>query len=364
MSMRRRSVIAVVITLLLVVDAVVAGSASKAATGASQRKASVAAQGSPLVTYLGPSKTQSIVYIARPNGGAQRRLGPGTDPLISPAGGYYVAASATNFKGGALLLYSTEGGAPRQFFDTGNQTATPLAWSPNGRYLAVALLGTDANSTRGSGLAVIDTQSWATTIVAKGIIYGASFNPQGTQELVYASAQSQLGKDPSDISSVSVYGGKSTPLIHGGRNLFPVWAPQGIIFDRSRARSGEQAPEYQVWLMGRGELKQLTSVKVSALTDGLVPLAVSANGNRILAAFVGEDTYEAWTIQLSPRKVKQIMLGQESVQPAGISSDGKRLLLDIGSFETSPSNGTVETMPFAGGRMSKVVAGADASWNA
>jgi hypothetical protein len=91
---------------------------------------------------------------------------------------------------------------------------------------------------------------------------------------------------------------------------------------------------------------------------------VSANGNRILAAFVGEDTYEAWTIQISPRRVKQITLGQDSVQPAGISSDGKRLLLDIGSFETSPSNGTVETMPFAGGRMSKVVAGADASWNA
>ncbi len=364
MSMRRRTMIAVVITLLLVVDAVLTGSSSsKAATPGMAHAAAVQPQGSPLVAYLGPSKTQSVVYVSGVDGGTKRRLGPGEGPLISPDGGYYVAASATNFKGPALLLYSTEGGSPRQFFDSGDQTATPLAWSPNGRYLAVALLGTAVNSTRGSGLAVIDTQTWTTTMVAKGIIYGASFNPKGTQELVYASAASQLGTATSEIQSVSVYGGKSTPLTHGGRSLFPVWAPQGIIFDRSHARGGEQAPEYQVWLMGERQLEQLTSVKVSALTDGLVPLAVSADGNRIVAAFVGEDTDEAWTIQITPRKITQITRGQTTVQPAGISSNGQRVLLDVGSFETSPNYGTVDTVPFGGGRLVKVVAGADASWN-
>jgi len=364
MSMRRRSVIAGIITLLLVVDAVMTGSSSsKAATGGSQRRASVAAQGSPLLAYLGPSNTQSIVYISGESGAQKRRLGPGDQPLISPDGGYYVAASATNFKGPALLVYSTEGGSPRQFFESGNQTATPLAWSPNGRYLAVSLLSTSINSARGASLAVIDTQTWTVTIVAKGVISGASFDPSGAAELVYGSSASQLLKDPSNLHEVSVEGGASTSLTHNGRSIAPVWGSQGIIFDREQLRGAAKAPEYQMWLMRGSHLEQLTSVKVSALVDGLVPLDVSSDGNRIIAAYVGQDTDEAWTIQISPRKVRQVTLGQNTVQSAGISSDGQQLLLDVGSFEQSPAHGTVETMPFAGGRLSAVTAGANASWD-
>jgi hypothetical protein len=274
-----------------------------------------------------------------------------------------VAASATNFKGAALKLYSTEGGAPRQFFDTGNQTATALAWSPNGRYLAVALLGTSVNSARGAGLAVIDTQTWTVTLVAKGVISGASFDPSDAPELVYGSSASQLLKDPSNLYEVSVDGGASTPLTHDGRSISPVWGAQGIIFTREQMRGHDKAPEYQLWLMRGSHLEQLTSLKASALVDGLIPLDVSSDGNRIIAAFVGEDTDEAWTVQISPRKVRQVTFGQDTVQPAGISSDGQELLLDVGSFEQSPAHGTVETIPFAGNRLSTVTAGADASWN-
>ena len=363
MSMRRRTVIAVMITLLLVVDAVVAGSSSKAATGGPQGEASVAAQGSPLVAYLGPSNTQSIVYVTGERGGPKRRIGLGEQPLISPDGAYYVAASATNFKGGALLLYSTEGGAPRQFFDSGNQTATPLAWSPNGRYLAVGLLGTSVNSARGAGLAVIDTQTWSVKLVAKGVISGASFDPSGAPELVYGLSASQLLTAPSNLREVSVEGGASTPLTQNGRSIAPIWGAKGIIFTREQMRGMDKAPEYQLWLMRGSQLEQLTSLKANALVDGLIPLDVSSDGNRIIAAFVGQDTDEAWTVQISPRKVRQVPFGQTTVQPAGISSDGQQLLLDAGSFEQSPAHGTVETMAFAGGRPSTVTAGAGASWN-
>jgi hypothetical protein len=360
MSRARASALAGVLvtaaTGLAVASAVVNAGHARAATG--QPSAS------PLIAYLRyGAGSQSIVWIARPTGGDQRRLGPGAQPLISSGGGYYVAASSNTGKGPALLLYSTEGGSPRTFFGSGAVSATPLAWSADGRYLAAELLGSSVNSTRGSGLAVIDTRTWKSTMVAKGIIYGASFNPRASSELVYASALSLLGTAPSNLRTVNVDGGSATLLTHDGRSLFPVWGSKGIVFDRERPRGVSRAPAYQVWLMAGSRLEQLTSLKVAPLVDGLVPLDVSADGNRILAEFVGEDTSDAWTIQVSPRKVSQVMVGRQSVQGAGISSDGRRLLVDVGDFEQSPSHGGVETLGFGGGGAVKVVPGANASWN-
>jgi len=365
MSFRRASAAVMAVAAALLTAAVASGlSSATAATTRAESAAVAQSQGSTLVAYLRYTPTSpSIIWIARPTGGMQRRLGPGGQPLISPAGGYYVAASSNGSTGPALLIYSTEGGSPRSFFNSSQATATPVAWSANGRYLAVALLGTSVKSTRGSGLAVIDTKTWTTTIIAKGIIYGASFNPEGTQELVYASAVSQLLDKPSNLRTVSVDGGTSTLLTHDGRSLNPVWGPHGIVFDRERLRGVSQVPEYQVWLMAGSHLTQLTSLKIGSLVDGLVPLAVSANGNRIVAEFVGEDTSNAWQIQISPRKVSPVTVGKQSLEAAGISSDGTRLLVDVGDFEQSSSDGSVETLAFAGGDVVKVAMGADASWN-
>lgn len=365
MSFRRVYAAAMAATVTLASTAVAAGlSSATAAPGRAPAATAAVSKGSPLVTYLRYTATSpSTIWIASPSGGTQRRLGPGGQPLISPAGGHYVAASSNSSKGPALLIYPTEGGAPRSFFSSGQVTATPVAWSPSGRYLAVALLGTSVSSTRGSGLAVIDTKDWTTTIVAKGIIYGASFNPRGTQELVYASASSQLLDKPTNLRTVSVDGGVATLLTHDGRSLNPVWGVNGIIFDRERLRGISRAPAYQVWLLGEGHLTQLTSLKIASLVDGLVPLAVSANGNRIVAEFVGEDTSNAWQIQISPRKVSPVTVGKQSIQAAGISSDGTRLLVDVGDFEQSSSDGSVETLGFGGGGVVKVAQGADASWN-
>jgi hypothetical protein len=92
-------------------------------------------------------------------------------------------------------------------------------------------------------------------------------------------------------------------------------------------------------------------------------MEVSADGNRIAAEFVGEDTSYAWTIQITPREVSQVRIGHQYVQGAGISSDGTRLLVDVGDFEQSSSRGFVETLAFGGGGVVKVTQGADASWS-
>jgi hypothetical protein len=376
MSFRRLCVAATAVVVALITGAVASGFSS--ATAATRRPESgipALPPGSPLVAYLRYSgSSPSIIWITRPTGGMQRRLGPGEDPLISPDGGYYVAATAVNSNGPALSIYSTEGGSPRSFFSSGQANATPVAWSADGRYLAVELLGNAVNSTRGSGLAVIDTQTWTTKIVASGIIYGASFDPveppndpTASPQLVYASAPSQLLTVPTNLWTVGVDGGQPTPLTHDGHSLYPVWGARGIVFDRERIRAGAaQAPEYQLWLMAGSQLQhqqQLTSLKVPSLDEGLVPLAVSGDGNRIIAEFGGEDTSYAWRIQITPREVSQVTIGKQYVQAAGISVDGTRLLVDAGDFEQSSSRGNVDTLAFGGGHVVKVAQGADASWN-
>jgi hypothetical protein len=376
MSLGRGSAAATALAVAALVAAVGSGlSSARAAAGGSGSVAAAQTSGTPLVAYLRYTATSpSTIWITRPTGGPQRRLGRGEQPLISPDGGYYVAATAVNSNGPALLIYSTEGGSPRSFFSSAQANATPAAWSANGRYLAVALLGTSVNSARGSGLAVIDTQTWTTKIVASGIIYGASFNPieppndpTAAPQLVYASAPSLLGSAPSNLRTVGVDGGESTMLTHDGHSLNPVWGARGIVFDRERMRKGvAQAPEYQVWLMAGSHLQhqqQLTSLKVPSLDDGLVPLAVSADGNRIIATFGGEDTSYAWRIQITPRQVAPVTIGHQYVQAAGISLDGTRLLVDVGDFEQMSSRGSVDTVAFGGGDVVKVARGADGSWN-
>jgi hypothetical protein len=367
MSLRRGPVAATFMALALALGAAAFTSAASSATAtAAHSLPGTAAHAArlPLVAFLRYSGgSPSIVWIARPTGLAERRLGPGGQPLVSPAGGHYVAASGDNSKGRALLIYSTMGGSPRSFFSSGQVSAEPLAWSADGRYLAVALLGTSVNSTRGSGLAVIDTSTWTATIVAKGIIYGASFDPTQAGKLVFASASSQLLNAPSNLRTVSPHGGSSTLLTHDGRSLNPVWGAKGIVFDREILRGVSKAPEYQLWLMHGSESTELTSLKIGPLVDGLVPLAMSADGNRIVAEYVGEDTDEAWAVQIAPRSVKQVKVGKQYVQAAGISTDGTRLLVDVGDFEQSSSRGAVDTLAFTGDHVVKVTQGADSSWN-
>ena len=50
-------------------------------------------------------------------------------------------------------------------------------------------------------------------------------------------------------------------------------------------------------------------------------------------------------------------------QPGVISSDGKTLLIDQGAFEAPANNGWIESVPFGGGPVKKLVRGAFPSWN-
>ncbi|MGH2857280.1 MAG: hypothetical protein ACRDMJ_07320, partial [Solirubrobacteraceae bacterium] len=157
--------------------------------------------------------------------------------------------------------------------------------------------------------------------------------------------------------------GTTAQLTHDGRSLNPVWATTGIVFDRERIR-GHNAPEYQVTLLHGGRTTTITHSRPNLLVQGLVPLAVSANGRRLLAMYQGEDTAFAWTLDLVTHRARALKIHGRLVFPDGISRDGSRVLVDYGDFEGPPGEGTVYSMSFSGGHPTALVRHAGgAGWN-
>jgi Tol biopolymer transport system component len=306
----------------------------------------------------------SSVWIANTDGSDPRRIAAGDGPLISPNGAY-VAIQHFASSGVALELYSTAGKLMAGYFNSAKDSATALAWSPNSRYLAVSLSST---STKGGGaLGLIDTSTLKSRVVATGDIAGASFNPAGTQ-LVFGLSHSVQLSTPTNLYIAGVTGGGTAQLTTNGDSFEPVWARSGIVFDRSTPRGVSKAPIYQLWIDAAGKLRQLTHLRVPALLSGLAPLEASADGNRLIAEYGGEDTSYAWTVQLSPFQVKPLnVAGQPvnagQVQGAQISSNGKRLLVAVGSFEQPPNKGEVESVGFGGGTPTKLAHGTQPSWS-
>jgi hypothetical protein len=302
----------------------------------------------------------SYVWLASASGSGARRLGQGQEPLVSPSGGL-VAAALDDSTGPALVIYGDAGG-PHRFLNVAKAFTVPLAWSPDSRYLLVQLSATNVSG-KGSGLALLDTQNWTVRTVATGQIWGASFNPSGSGEFIYGRSSSQLGTAAANLYEAPASGGAARLLTHDGNSLNPVWTAKGIVYDHE-TRRGINFPEYQLWLRTGSHARQLTHVAVNPLVAGLVPVAADRSGNRLIASFEGQDTGYAVAVQISPLKVRDIAVGKQYVTAGGISADGKTLLLNVGSFEQTPSHGTIDSQPFGGGHATVLTKGAEgASWN-
>jgi hypothetical protein len=309
-------------------------------------------------------------WIAAADGSAPKLLGLGQQPLLAPDGQSVAVAlfgtvNGPQESGPAIGIYPSSGAPIADYLSLEAATATPLAWSPDSRYLAVFA---QSNATVGiassSSLDVIDTQTGTVTTIAHGEIYGASFARDGSDRLVFALGHSLSQSAKTNLYVAEADGAGVHAITSDGRSLFPLWGPAYIAYDRERMR--RLSPEYQIWLgtLANVGVRKLTHVRVGSLVQGLIPLDFSAAGNRLLAEFVGEDTSEAFAVNVTTGRARALHVGREEVQGAGISSDGGTLLLDTQSFEQAPSHGRIVSVPWAGGPPTVLVAhGAQASWN-
>jgi hypothetical protein len=324
----------------------------------------------PRLAYVTGSST-SKVWLASASGTESKLLGPGQQPLLAPDG-QLVAASLFGVSPGveehgpALGIYPASGAPVVDYLNLETNTAAALAWSQDSRYLAVQLQSTQIVDGRvASSLDVIDTQTQTVAQIAKGTIYGASFAHDGSDELVFGLSHSESFAGGANLYTSEPDGSGLHRLTSDGRSLNPVWGPKYIAYDRERTR--KLSPEYQIWLAspsGGAPVRRVTHIPVDALAQGLVPLAFSANGNRLLAEFEGEDQSDAYAVNVLTGRARAVTVHGRSVLGAGISGSGSTLLVEEDQFFGPPSGARIATIPFAGGHSHVIVAHASqGSWN-
>ncbi len=362
---------AVALVLLSLSIAAASSPARPAVSHAAEAVAGPAPEPPRLAYVTETAASTSKVWLASASGREAKLLGPGQQPLLAPDGqlvavSLFGVSPGVEEHGPALGLYSASGAPVVDYLNLETSTASPLAWSQDSRYLAVQLQSTQiVDGKVASSLDVIDTQTQTVTQIAKGTIYGASFAHDGSDKLVYGLSHSQSFTGAANLYTSEPNGAGLQRLTSDGRSLDPVWGPRYIAYDRERTR--KLSPEYQIWLAspsGGAPVRRVTHIPVNSLAQGLVPLAFSADGNRLLAEFEGQDQSDAYAVNVIGGRARAVTVHGRSVLGVGISNDGSTLLIDENALFEPPSKARIATIPFAGGRSQVIVAhGSQASWN-
>jgi Tol biopolymer transport system component len=313
------------------------------------------AAGATLVYVKNPM--QPAVYAANDNGGGAFRVGPGSNPRVSPDGDVIAYAFETSNGKRQLKIAAAQGGGSATVMNNLQDTYN-LAFSPDSKLVA-ALRGPELGKRQ---LVLLDvTSGTLLRTVASGYFSGISFSPDGT-EIAYARTSAE-GGFPARINvfSVPTAGGKPVQLTRDDRSQNPVWGPGGkIVFVKLLgAAQRKYGPKNELFLMnenGTGQ-KRLTNTTVGPLLSGLTPTAWSANGQRLLAEFGGQDT--SYAVTVNPRTGAQKRIGPAGEQgfiATALSRDGTTALGFTGGFEPGP-NHAIATVPYGGGKAKTLVKG-------
>jgi hypothetical protein len=186
--------------------------------------------------------------------------------------------------------------------------------------------------------------------VASGVIRGFSFSPDSASIVFGTAGRSDAVDAPSDLYSVRLDDSMRRRITRDRKSLNPLWGPTGIIHDRMRARGGD-APTYNVFEIqpDGGSLRRITQLRVPTLMSGLVPLELSADGRRMLAQFLGQDSSLAFRVNTITGKTKALDDDFENgLVGFDLTADGRTVLGHTGGPDPSARHNVV-TMPYGGG---------------
>lgn len=309
------------------------------------------------LTYV-KNPFKPVVFIANDNGGGAFKVGPGSNPRVSPDGKTIAYLHEGPGHAQELKLAPAEGGPSRTVL-AGLRDSIYLAFSPDSRTIA-ALRGPELGKRK---LVLVDVVSGtALRTVASGYFSGISFSPDGT-ELVYAKANSEKFPPKSNVFTAPTAAGKSVPITSDGVSQAPLWGPGGkVVFVKQLgAKQRKYGPKNELFLMNPNgsQVKRLTTTNVGPLLLGLTPTAWSANGRRLLAEFGGQDT--SYAVTVNPRTGAQKPLdkmgdGEQGFVGTALSSDGSTVLGSTGGFEPGPDH-RIATIPYGGGKVKTLVKG-------
>ena len=165
---------------------------------------------------------------------------------------------------------------------------TTLQFSPDSKWLGIA------SSTRLWAYNIRDRES---VKAASGNLRGFSFSPDSSSVAFGTAGRNESFDSPTDLYSFDIEDEQRTRITRDRKSLNPLWTESGIIHDRQRLRD-DDAPSYNLFEIqpDGGSLRRITKLRIPSLMSGLVPLEVSANGNRMIAEFTGQDISVSWSI--------------------------------------------------------------------
>ena len=108
------------------------------------------------------------------------------------------------------------------------------------------------------------------------------------------------------------------------------------------------------------QLTTTDSVPIDDITYGLVPIALDADGVRLLAAVTGQSRYDPYAVDLAEGGIRKFDDGARAV---GISRDGSTVLMQTGGLDPTDRHDVV-TVPWDGGAPTVLVRNARSpSWS-
>ncbi len=306
--------------------------------------------------------SQSKVYIAEDNGSGAKSIGAGRNSHISPDGETVIYERETG-QGGEMRLYSVAVNKSQRLLNPWTESFV-FAWSPNSELIAATTGPLNGKQT----LFVINVETLKRAKIATGYFNGVSFSPT-SEELVYGVSNTLSYPLKSTIYKVGVDGTGKVALSHDNISAYPLWGPkQQIVFARQLGASTRQyGPANQLFLMNEsgGQVKRLTHTEVNPLAQGLIPIAFSQNGVRLLTEFGGQDqSYGVAVSTLTGAEKKLTKDAETGFQGSALSADGSTILGASGlGFGGNPKPKVV-TLPWGGGKEKVLVAGAyEPSWS-
>jgi hypothetical protein len=316
------------------------------------------------------------VYVVNDDGSETRKVGLGSNPHMgsNPDGPAvaYLREGAHNAQELRLAVIQGEFTTAREStLMVGFREPFYLDWSSDSSTIA-ALKGPELGKRK---LVLINVLTGAQRVVAQGFFSGFSFSPDGS-ELVYAMASSEKYPPRSDVyrlqfvppGAVSVAAEKPVRITRDHNSSHPLWGPKNtIVFVKALGKNRKYGPKNELFLMNpQGkQVKRLTHTKVPALLQGLFPTDWSADGNRLLTEFQGQDT--SYAVVVNPKTGKQRPVagtGETGFVGTALSADGSLVLGFNGGFDPGLKNHKVQTVPYSGGKPKTLVKEAfEPSWN-
>jgi Tol biopolymer transport system component len=292
--------------------------------------------------------------VADRDGSDARTVASGSVEGVSPDGRFvaYVDPYDEELR---LSLLDLEAGKTRDLGPT-----SPLAWSPDGSTLVTS---------NRRWLALVDVETGGSRKVAQGAVWSASFSPDG-KAIVFAEGNAVKG----NLLVLRLSDGHLSKLAPGAD---PVWGTSWIAFARWHIDQdlgedyGAVSTLYLIRPDGSG-LHQLTidEETVGHGTDdflrfGLMPLAFSADGKRLLARVameLGPSELVTFAVPDGPGGKVTSAKDEGAIWTADLSADGTQILFEDGALDDE-QNHMIFTMPFEGGKRRLLIRNAtQASW--